>query len=156
MAVPRKEKAYEKHAWIILFALGTIGFISFLAPTLIGPSGAPSLQPIASVTWGQLSSANPGVARWVDYNYRFSSAYGVVGSFFMMAISLKSYRRGEKWSWYALWSFPVWSGLTIPYSVSVGASSVPIYLSLVVTIVSLLGLLLPYRKFFPKKQPVSP
>ena len=152
MTAPRVEKAYEKYAWIILFAVGTFGFIGNLALTLIGPSVDPDLQPIAGVTWDELSSANPRVASWIDYIYRSVSGNAVLASFFMMAISLKSYRRGEKWSWYALWSFPVFLGLGLfPYSLSVGASGATIYLYTVVLIVFLLGLLLPYRKFFPRK-----
>ncbi|HLB68463.1 MAG TPA: hypothetical protein VJN63_08375, partial [Thermoplasmata archaeon] len=68
------------------------------------------------------------------------------------AICLRSYRRGERWAWYALWVLPLnfvigLQGLVL--SLRVGAP--PLFVPLLFVIISLLGLLLPYRKFFPKK-----
>ena len=151
MATPRAEKAYEKYAWIILFAWGTFNFIGFLFLTLLGASGDPDLQRIAGITWDELSSANPRVASYIDFINRLWGINGLSTVFFVMAISLKSYRRGEKWSWYALWSLPVVLGAHIAFQLSYGASGFTTAFTTVVLIVFLLGLLLPYRKFFPKK-----
>ena len=66
-----------------------------------------------------------------------------------IAISSTGYRRGKRWAWYVSLSFPV-LGLAeaILYEVDPPA--------LVLFVLSVPGLLLPYRKFFPKKQPVVP
>ena len=80
-----------------------------------------------------------------------------------MAISATAYRRGEKWAWYALWSIPamfigflaLWinAGATLTILALLGGRGVleeglPIFEFLLT--LSLLALLLPYRKFFPK------
>ena len=63
-----------------------------------------------------------------------------------ITISSTGYRRGERWAWYFFLSFPV-LGLAeaILYGVNPPA--------LVLFILSVPGLILPYKKFFPKTQP---
>ncbi len=152
MAVPRVEKAYEKRAWIIPFALGAALFIEGLVVTLTGASDDPDLPAVAGVTWAQLSSTNPAVASYITLVARGLGTVTLLANFFLMAISLKSYRRGERWSWYALWAYPVLFGLIAATRFGAGAGAVAgLPFITVVIVVSLLGLLLPYRKFFPKK-----
>jgi len=72
-------------------------------------------------------------------------------SLMLLAIVLTAYRRGEKWAWYTLWLVPatlVGSGLW--YSVFLGdfKEMLP---SIPIVTVTLVGLFLPYRKFFPRK-----
>jgi hypothetical protein len=71
-------------------------------------------------------------------------------SLLVLAITLTGYRRGEKWAWYTMWLVPaLLVGQGIFNSVFLGdfnemLSWIPI------TSLSLLGLFLPYRKFFPR------
>lgn len=147
----RVEKAYEKHAWILLFAVGAVSFIYTVFQLATGPSAHQDLQPIAGMSWDELSSANPRVAGYIDFIYRGLYAHGAL-TFFVMAVSLKSYRRGEKWSWHTVWSFPVLVAVLIANHARFSAQTEPtsLYFLTVLLIASLLGLLLPYRKFFPK------
>ena len=143
------EKAYEKHAWMILFAVGALLFYLALFIIVTAGSADPDLQEVAGMTRDELASISPGFASYLVLGSR---TLGVILSgvaFFGMAISLKSYRRGEKWSWYALWYFPVLFGLSA--ALELGAGGVTEGRAFAVLFgVSLLGLLLPYRKFFPK------
>ena len=115
MAAPRVEKAYEKHAWIILFLVG-IG----LSP-------------------GVYFNLVPGG----DYAAGFLFLGFVVTT---VLISATSYRKGKKWAWYLLWYVPVFVSASFLLSAP-GEPSAIIFVLLPV-----LGLLLPYRKFFPKAQ----
>ncbi len=151
MVVPRVEKAYEKHAWMIPFTLGAIYVVFGLFIALTSGLGAPDCQAVAHMTCDELSSGNPQIATYLALSNR---TFGVVLmgiGFFGMAISLKSYRRGEKWSWYALWYLPVLFGIHAALEFGAGAVSDG-QQGVVVLMVSILGLLLPYRKFFPKQQ----
>ncbi len=65
--------------------------------------------------------------------------------FFVIAISVTAYRRGDRWAWYALWLVPLITVLEI----IVNFESPPLVL---VFVMSLLGLLLPVRKFFQGRQ----
>ena len=144
------EKAYEKHAWILLFAAAiVVALIGLLLPIIGGGSTDPDFPAIAGITHDEFVSSNPqGVVDFFAFTFRVFGfgflGFGVV----TMAIALKSYRNGEKWAWYALWSFPVIFGFVAATGLSAGAVSWPLFA--VLLIVALVGLLLPYRKFFPK------
>ncbi len=151
MTAPRVERAYEKHAWIIFFAFGAVSFVLGLFITLTSGSADPDLQAVGGTTWAQLSSAYPQLASYIALNNRTSGLSDLVVGFFLMAISLKSYRRGEKWSWYAFWLVPVYVGLDTAFEVSAGGVSEG-QTGVIFLVLSLVGLLLPYRRFFPKNE----
>ena len=144
------EKAYEKHAWMILFAVGA--FLFYLALLIIVTAGRanPDLQEVAGMTWDELASISPGFASYLVLGAR---TLGVILSgvaFFGMAVSLKSYRRGERWSWFALWYFPMLFGLSAALEFGAGGVTEGRIFTVLLG-VSLLGLLLPIRKFFPRR-----
>jgi len=72
----------------------------------------------------------------------------------IIAISLNSYRKGEKWAWYLFGLLPVTSIVYLTVNELYGVSIVGFAAPFIV--LYLLGLLLPYRKFFPKKQTKPP
>ena len=64
-----------------------------------------------------------------------------------MSIAALSYRRGERWAWYALWYLPAaW----LAYSGSQAVLGNSVVLPSVLVIISLLGLLLHVRRFWPQ------
>ena len=71
----------------------------------------------------------------------------------MALIAVTSYRKGRRWAWNALWSVPVFFAVSGYRELANGNESLGTYVTIVV--ISLLGLLLPYRKFFPRKQVAS-
>jgi hypothetical protein len=70
-------------------------------------------------------------------------AYGFM--IFPIIISVTAYRELKRWAWYALWLVPLITVLEM--IMNYGNLSL-----ILVLILSLLGLLLPVRKFFPAKQ----
>lgn len=67
---------------------------------------------------------------------------------FIMAIAYFSYRKGERWAWYVLWYLPVFFVYLLVNDLAVGGSSSSVVILFL--IISLIGLLLPYRRLFPK------
>ena len=68
------------------------------------------------------------------------------------SLSVTGYRRGRKWAWFAL--------LYAPPSNLIGGylqytEGYPWQGGAFLALLSVVGLVLPYRKFFPKKQPVT-
>ncbi len=131
------EKAYEKYAWILLFALGTL-FLLGAITHIVG-------QGLGDVDLGTASSDLANRVRLMDREIGIDQA---AFSALVMIISGTSYRKGDRWAWYALWIVPVFF---IGGAVNnlIGGGRINFSLS---TFVALLGLVLPYRKFFPKKQ----
>ena len=151
----RKEKAYENYAWIFLFGLGIIGLVFALWDMFSGVTDDPqSVKALTGRNWEDVVRNSPGLAGLVLQWVRAAGIATLGFSIFGIAISISGYRKGIRWTWYASWSIPaVIVGFTLN-NASVGGSLGPVFLTLL--IVAILGLLLPYRKFFPKKQPVTP
>lgn len=145
------ERIYQKNAWILLFVLGIVGLFFALSALVTGaPADPQSPKSLTGSTWDELVARSPGVANLVRSVER---AFGIslLGfSVFGMAVSAVSYRRWERWAWYVSWFVPI---LLIGFIVNnFGSGGVLWPLFMVLLIISLLGLFLPYRKFFPRKQ----
>ncbi len=136
MNVSRTERKYEKYAWILLFASGIVSLILALRLILLPNPFNSGL----SATGGQVTGS-------------FLIGMNVFG----VAIILKAFRRGERWAWYILWFYPVlWISHFIVLGLQghwsdVGVFDLDVDEIVPLVILSLIGLLLPYRKFFPKK-----
>jgi len=150
------EKVYEKYAWILLFAIGVI-FLVIGVPHTLGINTDPeTVERIIGMTLNELKDSNPGFFDLHIFYFRFGALSDLGFGFFITAISLTAYRKGEKWAWYAFWFLPAY--FIGSAAIDIGIESIGIESSLsmllpitMFVILSLLGLLLPYRKFFPSK-----
>ena len=67
----------------------------------------------------------------------FGAGMGIFG----LAITLTAFRRGERWAWFVLWYYPIFFLIHV---IALGT----VLPDLIFLVISLLGLLLPFRKFF--------
>jgi hypothetical protein len=147
------EKFYEKHAWIIFLVIG-IMVLAGAIPHMLGFNTDPALvETISGQTIDELKLSSP---MFFDlYNFYFSSGgLSDLGfGFFLIVISLFAYKQGQKWAWYSFWFIPAFFLAFMVLSSTLPSESQSIlYPPLIVLIIlSLSGLLLPFRKFFPKK-----
>ncbi len=142
MTAPRAEKAYEKYAWIIFFVVGVL--------TTIG--GVLILVQFALLPQPELEARLPGIKIFVGKFGREIAILQLGWGILITAIARVSYRHGERWAWYVLWTVPLIYLAAIANNASVGQFD---RFAIPPTILALLGLLLPYRKFFPRKQPAE-
>ena len=116
-------QAFGSNAWLILFAaaaLGIFGGVSLMVPT------NPTYQ-LPGVIW----IIRAWGITWIGFNI------------LALVLIVGPYRRGERWAWYALWLMPL---LLVGYFVL----SPELAMNLVLAILTAaLGLLLPYRRYFP-------
>ncbi|UCE45485.1 MAG: hypothetical protein JSU93_00910 [Methanobacteriota archaeon] len=146
------EKIYEKYAWIAFFALGSI-FLVTAIPHALGYNTDPALvENLGGMTPDELKDSNPMFFDLYSF-YLMGGALSDIGfAFLITVVSATAYRRGEKWAWYAFWFIPVYFIAFIALSLAFeSSSSVMIPPLMVFVVVSLVGLLLPFRKFFPSK-----
>jgi hypothetical protein len=102
------------------------------------------------MSWSELKTSSPVATDLVSFHYGGMGLLKTSWSFLVLAITLTGYRRGEKWAWYTLWLVPallVWNAI---YNVYFTGDVNEMLQWIPITTVSLLGLLLPYRKFFPR------
>ncbi len=150
MTSPRKERAYEKYAWTLLVvAWVSVLFRSVAAILLGGATYSSILEKLTGMTWEETLRTSPGMASVINSlaleGGLFLLGFPILG----LAITFRSYRKGERWAWYVLLFLPLWLLAillnTLKTPGSTGQSILVLFL-----IIAILGLLLPHRKFFPK------
>lgn len=148
----RVEKFYEKYAWVIISAIGVLTLVGG-APHALGVNTDPAtVERIVGLALGEFKVSNPMFFNLYDFYFRAGGWSDMGFAFFITVISTTAYRRGEKWAWSILWSAPAFFLGHAAITLSIGPSTshlIP-YLTLFVAL-SLLGLLLPVRRFFPKE-----
>ena len=107
-------------------------------------------QLVTNMSWSELEALDPVATSLVRFIYGELGLLKTSWSFFVLVITLTGYRKGEKWAWYAMWSVPAFLLSNALFNVNfVGDVSQTLEWIPVMT-ATLLGLLLPYRKFFPR------
>ncbi len=147
------EKFYKKYAWVIFLIIGVM-VVAGGIPHVFGLNTDPALvQTISGKTIDELKTSDP---MFFDlYNFYFSGGgLSDLGfAFFLIVISIFAYRRGQKWAWYSFLFVPIYFLAWIVLSSTLPSESQSsLFSSLIIIIVlSLIGLILPFRRFFPKK-----
>jgi hypothetical protein len=144
-------RVYEKYAWVILLVLGLLWFVVGLYSVFL-PEGVfeTDAQSVTNMPWSELKASSPVAADFVIFIYGLLGLLKLSWSFFVLAITLTGYRRGEKWAWYTMWSVPVLLVSNAVFSAIFTGDVSQTLQFIPITIITLLGLLLPYRKFFPR------
>jgi len=144
-------RVYEKYAWVILLALGllwlVVGFFSVFLPEGVFET---DVQSVTNMPWSELKASSPVAADFVIFIYGQLGLLKLSWSFFVLAITLTGYRKGEKWAWYIMWSVPILLVSNALFSAIFTGDVSQTLQFIPITTITLLGLLLPCRKFFPR------
>jgi multisubunit Na+/H+ antiporter MnhF subunit len=122
----QQKKRVLKISWISLLATG-IGILGFgiivtIYPQIAGPT------------------EEDGLLRAIGVATTGMGIFGVM-------ITLKAYRRKEKWAWFTLWYYPIFWTIHLVGGLPPGNDHIH---QIVFIVISLLGLLLPIRQFFSR------
>ena len=101
------------------------------------------------IVWSELTTAVPGVADYVSRLIRLLGASYLGFGLLAATVVWIGFKRGEKWSWYALWTMPLTFGLTSIVFFVFEASGLGLFYG-AGALLAVLGLVLPLRMFFPK------
>lgn len=150
------EKFYEKYAWVVFLIIGVMVLVGAIPHTL-GINTDPTLvQTISDQTIDELKISNPMFFNLYDFYFRGGGLSDLGFAFFLIIISLTAYKQGQKWAWYAFWFVPAyflaWIALSLNLPSEAQSSLFPPLV--IIIVLSLAGLLLPFRKFFPKTSSV--
>ena len=98
-------------AWILILIVDA-GFVAWGAMaaavpnSLLGPGGKPILpagyEGFSGGSWSELASTAPATAAYIEVLFRMYGMFNVVFGLMGIAIAVTSFRRGEKWAWWAL------------------------------------------------------
>jgi hypothetical protein len=107
-------------------------------------------QHITGMSLSELKVSSPEATKLILWLYIGMGNLKTSWSLLVIAITLTGYRKGEKWAWYTLWLVPtilVSSAIYNIYFVGNINEALP---WIPITFLSLVGLLLPFKKFFPR------
>jgi hypothetical protein len=124
----RKERVYEKYGWMVLAVSAVFGIVAAVMTTL--PPLSWFTDPVLVTAYSLMGAL--GVT-WVGFNL------------FALILTLIPFRRGERWAWFTLWMLPL-----LWLSQFVLALDLSYYL--VLAIISTVGLILPYRRYFSRTE----
>jgi hypothetical protein len=145
------ERPWVKYGWVVYLFLGLLWLVVGL--TQVFNPGAlldDEAQHITGTSLSELEASCPGATELVRFLFGAVGMLKTSWSFLVLAITLTGYRRGEKWAWYTLWLVPaLLVGQGLFNSVFLGDAKEMLQW-IPITTVALVGLLLPYRKFFPR------
>jgi hypothetical protein len=144
-----KEKVYQKYAWLILLGVGVLMLLSTSFILLNGANPPAQFETDTGVAWVDFKRDYPTVATLVSLlELLLGSGYAAVG-LFATVIAFTKFRQGERWAWFLLWIVPGLLSLAAVLFFTHDQAYVGYYYIGLVAI-ALVGLLLPFRKFFPK------
>jgi uncharacterized membrane protein HdeD (DUF308 family) len=101
---------------------------------------------VAILVFGLITTAVPASS---DPPYLRAIGVASIGmGLFGLLITMIAYRRRERWAWFALWYYPLFWTAHLVGGLAPGKVHVH---QVVFIILSLVGLLLPIREFFPRR-----
>jgi hypothetical protein len=101
----------KRNAWILILIVDVAyiawGAMAAAAPTgLIGPAGLGILpagyEGYSGGSWSELLRTSPATANYMIVLFRMYGIYNVVFGLMGSAIAVTAFRRGDRWSWWAL------------------------------------------------------
>ncbi len=101
----------RRYAWVLIL-LADVGLVAWgamaaLAPDhLLGPDATPILtagyERYTGASWATLSSTSSPTRDFITVLFRLYGTFCVAVGLLAVAISANAFRRGERWSWWAL------------------------------------------------------
>jgi hypothetical protein len=145
------ERPWVKYGWVVYLFLGLLWLVVGLTQ-VFNPDGLLEDEAlhVKGMSLSELEASCPEATELVRFLFGAVGMLKTSWSLLVLAITLTGYRRGEKWAWYTMWLVPaLLVGQGLFNSVFLGDFKEMLQW-IPITTLSLLGLLLPYRKFFPK------
>ncbi len=137
--------AIKRYMWILFLLIG-IGLLFFAYDNIIV---IPELDPVDPDRGWQWLSSDPEVIEYIKFWFRNFGFWVLAVSIFVIVIAITGYRNGERWAWFSM--------LYLPVHIGIHAFLWP-WLTpaiLVVVLIAIIGLVVPYRLFFPRRVPSS-
>ena len=145
------ERPWIKYGWLVYLALGLLWLVVGIMQAFF-PDGLidNEAQLVTDLSWSELQASKPMASELVRFTYGGLGLLKISWSLLVLVIALNGYRRGEKWAWYTLWLVPILLVSSALFNASWFGRVNEALQFIPITTVALVGLLLPYRMFFPR------
>lgn len=107
-------------------------------------------EAVGGPSWVLMDVLDADVLRLVSAAIRFAGMLALLAGILLMAIGATSFRRVERWAWYAMLAVPLYVTLDFMALAGYGAlSPMSVIWDAALLILALFALVVPYRRFFP-------
>lgn len=134
--------------WIVFFVLGILTVMAAPIQLTGRPPDPPSPEGTTGLTLDEIGQRVPGISAFIASESRQLGNFMLASGVLMALVAAFPFRRGERWAWFSMWTAPVLLLIQFLNS-NFGAGW---WADLGILPVTVAGLLLPYRKFFPKRR----
>lgn len=101
---------WTRHGWKFLVGLVAVIGLFGIGDVIVGIDADPAIpEGVAGLSPDEIREVNPPLANLVDLQVRAGGLHLILMSALWGVIVLVPYRRGERWAWYTMWTFPAWS-----------------------------------------------
>jgi hypothetical protein len=130
----------SRYGWLLLMLVGLMFFYYAYHNIIVIPSTDPT-DPARGWAW---LTTDPDVIDYIKFWFRTFGLWVFAVAVFIIVVSVTGFRNGEKWAFFSLLYVPV----HIVIHMVLWPWTIPILAVLLFLTVG--GLMLPYRQFFPK------
>lgn len=148
-------RRFERLGWVLIALTGLPFLIFGISAMLFGvslsdfpvglPGGPEAVSSTTGVTWDEVVSEQPTTMTLLRGVSRVAGLAFLGFGLLVVAVASVPFRRGERWAWFVLWIVPVFMVALLIHELNGGFVEMPVLM----LGMSLAGLLLPYRVFFP-------
>lgn len=102
--------ALARHAWKVLLGLAVVIGLFGVGDLIFGLEADPAIPVgVAGLTPDEIRETSEPLARLIDLQVTSGAVQLISMSALWSVIILLPFRHGERWAWYAMWTFPAWS-----------------------------------------------
>lgn len=111
-----KQGFWARNSWKFLLVLVFVISLFGIGDVVVGVDADPAIPVgITGLTPEEIRAVSEPIYRLIDLQVRAGGLQLIVVSILWSVLVLIPLRRGEKWAWYTLWTFPAW-GLAVSVS----------------------------------------
>jgi hypothetical protein len=101
---------WNRNAWKFLLGLVAIIGLFGIGDVILGLDADPGIPlAVTGLTIDEIRSSGGTLTNLIDLQVRAGGVHLIVMSAVWAALVLIPFRRGERWAWFAMWTFPLWA-----------------------------------------------
>jgi uncharacterized membrane protein HdeD (DUF308 family) len=143
-------RGWERHAWWLFFIFGLLVIIAAPINLTGNPPDPPSPQSTTGMSLSEMKVKMPGLDVYLDSIARQLGNFMLTAGVLLTGMAAFPYRKGERWAWFAAWTVPVLLAIQLGNGIRSGGLGWQVDAAFIP--VALAGLLLPFRRFFPRRR----
>lgn len=101
---------WSRHAWKFLLGLVAVIGLFGIGDVILGLDADPGIPlAVTGLTIDEIRASGGTLTELIELQVRSGGVHLIVMSAVWATVVLIPFRRGERWAWYAMWTFPFWA-----------------------------------------------